>query len=106
MFETNENIKHLGRQIKSLSKETDVRNKSHVDILDVKTHRNKNFKNLIDGLKSRVEGIEQSIRNHKSRTIEITQREKQNRLGEKKDRALGTCGTITKDLKTYATDYR
>ena len=58
------------------------------------------------GLRSRIEETEENISELEARTIEITQSEKQreNSLEKKLNRATRACGTIIKDLTSVSSE--
>lgn len=65
-------------------------------------------KNIMGGLKSRMQGIQERISESEDRVIEDTQSEQQreNSLGKiRQPRILGACDTITKHLTFMSLDF-
>ena len=94
--------RNFSKEIENLSKEIENL-KSQMEILNLKNLVPKP-KISVNGLNTKLEEAEERINELEDRTIEITKtnQQRENRLEKKKkrNRASGTCGTMTKDL-TY-----
>ena len=96
---TNEKVKSFNKEIECPSKEIEDIKKNQMVILELKNTIIK-IENSVDNL-SRFEGTEEIISVLEDKAISITQweQERESRFFKKnRNRALGTCGTITKDL--------